>query len=46
MSNIGDSFNQGAGLKNPDKRKPKATPDKAPKKPKKRLPKPIRGIAN
>ena len=34
MSNIEDSFNEGAGLKKPAK------------KPKKRLPQPIRGIAN
>ena len=28
MSNIRDSFNQGAGLKKSAKKKPKATPDK------------------
>ena len=46
MSNIRDSFNEGAGLKKSARKKPKATPDTPAKKPKKRLPQPIRGIAN
>ena len=46
MSNIRDSFNEGAGLKKSAIKKPKATPDTPAKKPKKRLPQPIRGIAN
>jgi len=57
-SNVQSSFNEGVGLKkkareygkakagDTARKAPKATPDKAPKKPKKRLPQPIRGIAN
>ena len=48
-SNVQSSFNEGVGLKKKAREygKSKATPDKAaPKKPKKRLPQPIRGIAN
>ena len=45
MSNIRDSFNEGAGLKKSARKKPDTSANK-PKKTKKRLPQPIRGIAN